>query len=118
MEIRKLERNEHGKTKGLYQEVFSTDSQGFVDYYYSEKVKDNQMYVMEDEGKIVGMLHLNPYTLKVNGLEKETNYIVAVATKEEYRKQGIMRKLLKKSLNDMYEEHQLFTFLMPAACIS
>ena len=87
MEIRKLERNEHGKTKVLYQEVFSSDSQGFVDYYYTEKVKDNQMYVMEEDDKIVGMLHLNPYTLKVNGLEKETNYIVAVATKEEYRKQ-------------------------------
>ena len=115
MEIRKLERNEHGKTKGLYQEVFSTDSQGFVDYYYSEKVKDNQMYVMEDYDEIVGMLHLNPYTLKVNGLDKETNYIVAVATKEEYRKQGIMKKLLTKALNDMYNDHQIFTFLMPAA---
>jgi len=115
MEIRKLEQNEHGKTKVLYKEVFSTDSEGFVNYYYTEKVKDNQMYVMEDDGKIVGMLHLNPYTLKVNGLDKEANYIVAVATKEEYRKQGIMRKLLTKALNDMYESHQTFTFLMPAA---
>lgn len=115
MEIRKLNLNEHEKTKTLYKEVFSTDSQGFVDYYYTEKVKDNQMYVMEDDDKIVGMLHLNPYTLKVNGLDKETNYIVAVATKEEYRKRGIMRNLLTKALHDMYEEHQTFTFLMPAA---
>lgn len=115
MQIRKLEQKEHEKTKALYQEVFSTDSEGFVNYYYTEKVKDNQIYVMEDEEKIVGMLHLNPYMLKVNGMDKETNYIVAVATKEEYRKQGIMRKLLTKALNDMYEEHQTFTFLMPAA---
>ena len=115
MQIRKLEQNEHGKTKALYREVFSTDSDGFVDYYYTEKVKDNQMYVMEDADEIVGMLHLNPYMLKVNGLDKAANYIVAVATKEEYRKQGIMRKLLTKALNDMYEEHQTFTFLMPAA---
>ena len=115
MQIRKLEQSEHGRTKELYREVFSTDSDGFVDYYYTEKVKDNQMYVMEDDDKIVGMLHLNPYTLKVNGLDKETNYIVAVATKEEYRKRGIMRNLLTKALHDMYEEHQTFTFLMPAA---
>lgn len=115
MEIRKLNQTEHGMTRSLYQEVFSTDSKGFVDYYYSEKTKDNQIYVMEDEEKIVGMLHLNPYTLMVNGREKETNYIVAVSTKEEYRRKGIMRELLTKALLDMYEDHQTFTFLMPAA---
>lgn len=115
MEIRKLEQTEHGKTKPLYKEVFSQDSQSFVDYYYTEKVKDNQIYVAEDGDVLAGMLHLNPYTLKVNGMDKEANYIVAVATKEEYRRQGIMRKILTKALNDMYEENQTFTFLMPAA---
>lgn len=115
MQIRKLGQSEHIKTKPLYKEVFSTDSEGFVNYYYTEKIKDNQIYVMEEDGEIVGMIHLNPYTLKVNGLDKETNYIVAVATKKEYRKQGIMRKLLTEALNDMYEAHQTFTFLMPAA---
>ena len=48
MEVRKLKLDEHIKTKPLYREVFSTDSQGFVDYYYTEKGKDNQIYVMED----------------------------------------------------------------------
>lgn len=115
MEIRKLEQSEHGNTKSLYREVFSTDSDGFVNYYYEEKIKDNQIYVMENGEEIVGMLHLNPYTLMVNGKEKESNYIVAVATKEEYRRRGIMKELLTKALRDMYEEHQLFTFLMPAA---
>lgn len=115
MEIRKLNQTEHGMTKSLYKEVFSTDSEGFVDYYYTEKVKDNQIYVAEEDSNIVGMLHLNPYTLMVNGREKETNYIVAVSTKEEYRRRGIMRGLLTKALRDMYEDHQLFTFLMPAA---
>ena len=89
MEIRKLNQTEHGMTKSLYKEVFSTDSEGFVDYYYTEKVKDNQIYVAEEDSNIVGMLHLNPYTLMVNGREKETNYIVAVSTKEEYRRRGI-----------------------------
>ena len=47
MQIRKLEQREHINTKELYREVFSTDSDGFVDYYYTEKIKDNQIYVME-----------------------------------------------------------------------
>lgn len=115
MQIRKLESEEHIKTKALYKEVFAADSEGFVDYYYTERIKDNQIYVMEDHGEIIGMLHLNPYTLKVNGMDKETNYIVAVATKEEYRKRGIMKELLTKALQDMYAAHETFTFLMPAA---
>ena len=47
MEIRKLEVTENGKTRPLYEEVFREDSQGFVDYYYKEKTKDNQIYVKE-----------------------------------------------------------------------
>ena len=115
MRVRKLEQEEHGKTKSLYKEVFTQDSQSFVDYYYKEKTKDNQIYVAENGEEICAMLHLNPYTLMVNGKEKESNYIVAVATKESYRRRGIMRKLLTKALMDMYEENYTFTFLMPAA---
>jgi predicted acetyltransferase len=60
------------------------------------------------------MLHLNPYKLSVNGTETDAYYYVAVATKTECRHQGMMRKLLKKSLNDIYEEGHPFTYLMPA----
>ena len=61
------------------------------------------------------MLHLNPYSLWVNGSRKEANYIVAVATQKEYRKRGYMASLLKKSLEDMYQAGEAFTFLMPAS---
>lgn len=115
MEVRKLERTEHQKTRFLYEEVFTQDSQSFVDYYYTEKIKDNDIYVVEEDGKICAMLHLNPYTLMVNGLEKQAHYIVAVATKEEYRRRGFMKMLLNYALKDMYENGETFTFLMPAA---
>ena len=114
MRIRKLEQNKHIKTKALYREVFSTDSDGFVDYYYTEKIKDNQIYVMEDEERIVGMLHLNPYHLSVNGTAEAAYYYVAVATRKDCRHQGMMRALLYKSLNDIHGEEHPFTYLMPA----
>ena len=41
MQIRKLEDEEKGRTRRLYEEVFSEDSPSFVDYYYTEKTKDN-----------------------------------------------------------------------------
>lgn len=115
MEVRKLRQEEHADTRPLYEEVFSEDSKSFVDYYYTEKTRDNQIYVVEEDGQICSMLHLNPYHVRVNGSEKEANYIVAVATRAEYRKRGYMGALLRHSLNDMYQAGEAFTFLMPAA---
>ena len=71
MKIRKLETGEKLNTRKLYEEVFSEDSKDFVDYYYEEKVKDNQIYVVEEDGEIQAMLHLNPYELAVNGSRKD-----------------------------------------------
>ena len=115
MRLRKLELQEHQASQSLYEEVFSEDSARFVEYYYTEKTKDNQIYVIEEDGKIRSMLHLNPYSLWVNGSRKDANYIVAVATQKEYRKRGYMASLLKKSLEDMYQAGEAFTFLMPAS---
>lgn len=115
MKIRKLDVEEHSKTRPLYETVFSEDSQSFVDYYYTEKTKDNQIYVAEEDGGIRAMLHLNPYHLLVNEREKDAHYIVAVATEETYRKRGYMAELMRQALRDMYQAGESFTFLMPAA---
>lgn len=115
MKVRRLEQAEHGLTRPLYEEVFSEDSKRFIDYYYTEKTKDNQIYVAEEDGGIQAMLHLNPYELNVNGTKKKVNYIVAVATREAYRGRGFMKALLETSLKDMYREGESFTYLMPAA---
>ncbi|MCQ2507751.1 MAG: GNAT family N-acetyltransferase [Dorea sp.] len=113
MKIRILKKADHDKTRPIYENIFSEDSKRFVDYYYTEKTKDNTIYVAEEDGAYRSMLHLNPYNMFINGKMKETNYIVAVATEEEYRKRGFMGKLLKAALCDMAEEGKFFTFLMP-----
>lgn len=115
MEIRKLRADEHINTRKLYEEVFTEDGKGFVDYYYTEKTKDNIIYVVWEAGEICAMLHLNPYTLMVNGREKQAHYIVAVATRKSCRRRGYMAGLLHRALRDMYEAGEAFTYLMPAA---
>lgn len=114
MKIRKLDLQEHIKTRPIYEEIFPGDSKAFVDYYYTEKTKDNEIYVVEEDSGMQAMLHLNPYTLMVNGKEEMSHYIAAVATKAEYRKRGYMSALLKEALHNMYSEREPFTFLMPA----
>lgn len=124
LRLKKLEKDENRRTRPLYEEIFTEDSKDFVDYYYHCKASENEIYVIEeydsaredqDEGEIVSMLHLNPYRLSVCGSEMDCHYIVAVATKERCRHQGMMKKLILTSLGEMYERKEPFTFLMPAA---
>ena len=64
-EPRKLLQEEHIKTKKMWKDIFSDESVSFLDYYYSEKIKDNEIYVIEDGEKIISMIHLNPYDVRV-----------------------------------------------------
>lgn len=132
MRIRKLEKAEHGRTRGLYETVFSEDERRFVDYYYEHRARDNEIYAAEETeghtgelaameaglgapGGIHAMLHLNPVTVCWGGKTEKIFYIVAVATEKEYRRRGLMRGLLECALRDLYARKAPFVFLMPAA---
>lgn len=116
MEIRlhRLSRSEHGMTRPLWEKVFVEDTKAFLDYYYGNKTIDNDIYAAKDGAEICGMLQLNPYNIRVGTHMETCNYIIAVCTLEEYRRKGIMARLLKMSMQDMYEKGQPFIYLMPA----
>ncbi len=115
MILRKLEKEEHRKTRKLWEQVFAEDTKEFLDYYYTVKTVENEIYVIEEDGDIRAMLHLNPYSVRIGEAIVLTHYIVAVATEESYRKRGYMAKLLKRAMEDMRRNGEVFTFLMPAA---
>ena len=115
MLCRKLHQEEHIRTRQLWEKIFTEDTPEFLDYYYSVKTKDNEIYVIEHGDKIVSMLHLNPYQMRVKDKLYQTHYIVAVATDERYRHQGLMRQLLNHAMQIMADRGEPFTFLMPAA---
>lgn len=112
--VRKLKKEEHILTRPLWEKVFSEDSKEFLDYYYLLKTKDNEIYVIEDSNQIVAMLHLNPYQMRIGTQLFDTHYIVAVATDENYRRQGLMSRLMEHVLDVMTKRGEPFTFLMPA----
>ncbi len=112
--VRKLKTEEHILTRTLWEQIFTEDSKEFLDYYYSVKTKDNEIYVIEDGQEIVAMLHLNPYKMRIGKEIYDTHYIVAVATDEKYRRQGLMARLMKHVLQVMADRGEPFTFLMPA----
>lgn len=101
--------SEEQHLRSLWRNCFG-DPKHYEDFYFDKVYAKNRVYAMSDKG----MVHLNFYRCKVMGKELELPYIVGVSTDERYRRQGVMRSLLKKAMNDMYEEGIPFTYLMPA----
>lgn len=115
MIVRKLDPTEHGRTRRLWEEVFTEDTKEFLDYYYFVKARGNQIYTVEEDEDIRSMLQLNPYKMRIGGKVYPSFYIIAVATQKVYRGRGYMGTLLCRSMQDMYRQKVPFTFLMPAA---
>ena len=112
--IKYLNQKEKIFTKPLYKEAFFEDSDSFVNYYYEEKLKDNRILADIEGESIRSMLMLNPYKISFFNKIYNLDYIVAVATGKEFKRQGYMRRLLNKALCDMNAENVPFTYLIPA----
>lgn len=108
--------------EGMYREEVTAmwhrnfhDPAPYMEFYFEEVYGKNEVLLnLSNEEEMRGMLHLNPYHLRVNGEEIETHYIVGVATEEEYRRQGVMRELLLTTFQKLRKEGESFTYLMPA----
>lgn len=111
--IRYLAPQEKQGTRAMYEEMFPEDSVSFVDYYYQWKTRENEILVMEEDGMLQVMLHLNPYTLWLNGHCRELPYIVAVATSPSCRRKGKMGRVMGRALQDLERQQVPFAFLLP-----
>lgn len=98
--------------KMLWDEVFA-DPDDFSDYYHRNKCTKNKIIDYRKNGELIGMLHLNPYTVYAASKIVDCYYIVGVAVKEAYRGRGIMRDMMHRAIKVMRDEGCPFTFLMP-----
>ncbi len=97
----------------LWDEAFD-DPEEFSDYYFSDVCKNNKILSAYIDDRLVGMIHLNPYNMLVNGQEKKSYYVVGVAVTLDMREKGIMKAMMKKVSEDAKHEGVDFLFLMPA----
>lgn len=96
----------------LWDDTFA-DPAEFTDYYHRDICTKNKIIDYRVDGRLVGMIHLNPYTVYLAGEREICYYIVGVAVKEDMRRKGIMRSMMKEALDFMRSEGCPFTFLMP-----
>lgn len=114
IQIESLTYKEHEYTRPLWEMTFDEDSDEFINFYYNNKVNNNNIWVAKDDEVILSMAQLNPYQVHLGSSIVPAHYIVGVATHEEYRRQGLMRSILQASLQQLYDNKEPFTYLMPA----
>ena len=95
----------------LWDEAFD-DPEEYAEYYFNSICKNNRVLSAYMDGKLVGMIHLNPYTVNFQGIEKKAYYVVGVAVTMEMREKGIMKSMMNKALYDLKDEDIEFVFLI------
>ena len=56
----------------MYQQIFE-DPEAFAQYYFREIYPHNQVLLAAEDDEIKGMIHLNPYNIKIGIEEQKLN---------------------------------------------
>ena len=108
-----LEEAEKAETIPLWKKCFTEDSDSFVEYYYTEKTRDNRILVKKENGMLLSMVQYNPYEIQMQDQELKLDYLVGVATDPAHRRKGHFRDMFYKMLADEAGEGHLGTSLDP-----
>ena len=107
-----LDAEDKDETKHLWHMCFPEDSESFIEYYYKEKTKDNEILVKKDNGLLISMVQYNPYAVKLRGRLWKLDYLVGVATEESRRREGHFRDVFVKMLHDEEAAGKPITYLI------
>lgn len=77
------------------------------------EVKRHTIWGYTVDGQVAGKVHVVPFEALIKGIPFKMGGIGAVATWPEYRRSGIAKKLMYRSLEDMRDKGQTISFLHP-----
>ena len=98
--------------KDLYQEAFN-DSEGYLNYFFSQKYRAENVIFIKESKKIVSALHLVKKSLKIDDITYPLPFVVAAATLKSHQNQGYMKRVLKQSLTELYNRKYPLCALAP-----
>lgn len=99
--------------KKLWSYCFA-DSAEFIDYYFEKRyIQENNVILTDSEGEVMASLQLSPYSLVVEDVIKDVNYVVGVCVQPEIRGLGCSQKLMKDTLKLQYNNNEDISILMP-----
>ena len=104
-------------TKSEIRELWKTcfnDSEEFIDLYFSCRYSDDINVDIRKDGRIVSALQMIPYDMTFWATSARVAYISGACTHPDYRKQGLMRRLLTEAHQRLKVKGVLLSTLIPA----
>lgn len=95
-----LDEQELVQAKNLYKEAFN-DSDAFIDLYFGSYAKNNKGWFGFENNKLIFMAWLNEKRINFQNEKEKVGLIVAVATKKENQKQGVMKSFFESWLKEI-----------------
>ncbi len=97
----------------LYLDSFD-DSKNYVDFFFLHFYRLRRAFYIERDDRIVSALHIIMKKLVFNAQTFELPFVVAASTNVNYRRQGLMREVMKKTFYAMREKGYCLISLYPA----
>ena len=111
-DIRLLAEDERPLAKALWKEAFD-DSDAFIDWYFNNKILPGNSLCMFEGGALSSIVHMIPYTIRIQGRPVKSAFIAGVATSKSRRGEGLMRTMLLESLALLKSRGICITHLYP-----
>ncbi|WP_153462989.1 MULTISPECIES: enhanced intracellular survival protein Eis [Sediminibacillus] len=112
-EIQRLTENDFPEVFALSQFAFQFKLSDEERQKKIEETKHHKIWGWMEQGRLAGKLHLHSLSCYLDGKEFAMGGIGNVATWPEYRRQGVVKRLLHHALLDMKENGQMLSFLHP-----
>lgn len=90
-------------------EICFGDGREYIEFFLEHMVKDDTILCRRHGGKVVSMACIIPAEIREGGKCEKINYLYAVATLPEYRKQGLATSII----NHIYEKYGWSLVLCP-----
>lgn len=78
----------------LWRDSFEDEDKQTTNFYFMNCYQKDNTYLLKNNGQLVSMVQINPYTIILDGQEVPAYFILGVATDKLYQKQGLMKKLM------------------------
>lgn len=99
--------------KSLWKSLFG-DTEAFISLFFHEVVRDENIRVLEEKGRILSALYMLPYPFRIWNQEVTASYISGAGTLPEAQGRGLMRRLLIDSFKEMEHRQIPLSILIPA----
>ena len=112
MIIERAKPSDYQELKQLWLIVFDEEPT-FLEHFFATRISYQDIFVAREDDRLVSALHALPLYYHKQGEEHPTSYIVGAATYKEYRRRGIMGKLLEATKEAYDHPITLFPAVRP-----